>query len=363
MTSKAKQSSMLIKNLLIGPDFSIKDTLKRLNEVGKKVLVVVDESDRLLGTITDGDIRSHILEGISIESTISDIYNKNPISLQRSEYSHELSRKMLIDHKIELLPIIDENCHVVDFTVWNESDTRRVGLTKGKVPLDLPVVIMAGGKGTRMAPFTSILPKPLIPIGERTVLEVIIEGFREFGIRDYFLTLNHKGEMIQAYFNSIEKDYNINFVSEKDCLGTAGGLKLIEKLVCDTFIVSNCDIIVRADYAEVVEFHRDSKAELTILSSIQRYRIPYGVVQFRQGGEVTQLLEKPEYTFTINTGVYILNRECLKLIPNDTFFNMPDLIETLIRQNRKVLTYPVNENDYIDIGQWKEYREAVQKLS
>jgi dTDP-glucose pyrophosphorylase len=354
---------MLRRNLLIGPDFSIKETLKRLNEAGEKTLLVVDESDRLLGTITDGDIRRHILEGISIENTIRNIYNKNSISLQQSEYSHELSRKILVEHKIELLPIVDENHHVVDFTVWNELDARRVGRIKGKVPLDLPVVIMAGGKGTRMAPFTSILPKPLIPIGERTVLEMIIEGFREFGIKDYYLTLNHKGEMIQAYFNSIEKDYNMHFVSEKAYLGTAGSLKLVEKSISDTFIVSNCDIIVRADYAEVVEFHKANKAELTILSSMQRYRVPYGVVQFRQGGEVTHLVEKPEYTFTINTGVYILNRKCLKLIPRDAFFNMPDLIEALMHRDRRVLTYSVNENDYIDIGQWKEYKEAVQKLS
>jgi dTDP-glucose pyrophosphorylase len=363
MTSNSTRGSMLRKNILIGPDFSIKETLKRLNEAGEKTLLVVDKSDCLLGTITDGDIRRHILEGISIESTISNLYNKSPIFLKRSDYSHELSQKMLIDHKIELLPIIDEKRHVVDFTVWNESDVRCDGLTKGKASLDLPVVIMAGGKGTRMAPFTSILPKPLIPIGEKTVLELIIEGFREFGIRDYYLTLNHKGEMIQAYFNSIEKDYNIHFITEKAYLGTAGSLKLVKDSVGDTFIVSNCDIIVRADYAEVVEFHRDNKAELTILSSIQRYCIPYGVVQFRQGGEVTQLIEKPEYTFTINTGVYILNRECLNLIPRDTFYNMTDLIETLISQDRKVLTYPVNESDYIDIGQWKEYREAVRKLS
>ena len=315
----------------------------------------MDESDCLLGTITDGDIRRHILEGISIENPIKDIYNKNSKFLQQSDYSKELSRKILIDNKIELLPIIDENHHVVDFTVWNELDGRRVGRSKGEPPLELPVVIMAGGKGTRMAPFTNILPKPLIPIGERTVLELIIEGFREFGIRDYYLTLNHKGEMIQAYFNGIEKDYKTHFVTEKDYLGTAGSLKLVEKSICDTFIVSNCDIIVRADYAEVVAFHKANKAELTILSSLQRYRIPYGVIKFRQEGEVTELIEKPEYTFTINTGVYVLNRECLKLIPHDTFFNMTDLIDVLISQNQKIHTYTVNESDYIDIGQWKEY--------
>lgn len=354
---------MLRKNLLIGPDFSIKETLERLNEAGEKTLLVVDESDRLLGTITDGDLRRHILKGISIENTIRHIYNRNSIFLQRSDYSQELSKKMLLEHKIELLPILDEDRHVVDFIVWSESIPHRVRRTKDAAPLDLPVVIMAGGKGTRMAPFTSVLPKPLIPIGERTVLELIIDGFREFGIRDYYLTLNYKGEMIQAYFNSIQRDYNIQFVLEKDYLGTAGSLALIEKSVCDTFIVSNCDIIVRADYEEVLEFHREGKAELTILSSIQRYRIPYGVVQFRQGGEVTQLIEKPEYTFTINAGVYILNRECLKLIPHDTFFNMPDLIEIMMRENRRVLTYRVNESDYIDIGQWREYREAVRKLS
>jgi dTDP-glucose pyrophosphorylase len=354
---------MVNRKIIIHENFTIKDTLKKLDEAGEKTLLVVDENDRLLGTITDGDIRRHILKGISIENTIQNLYNKTPISLSQKEYNQELSRRMLIDNKIELLPIIDDNNKVVDYIIWSETFSHDIRKIKKKLPIELPVVIMAGGKGTRMTPFTSILPKPLIPIGEKTILECIITGFQDFGINDFYLTLNYKGEMIKAYFNSIEKDYNIKFFSEKDYLGTAGSLNLVKNHVKDTFIVSNCDIIVKANYEDVLNFHMENNSELTILSSIQHYRIPYGVITFKEGGEVTHVIEKPEYTFTINTGVYILNKSCLKYIPHNTFFHITDLIHALLENNKEVLTYPVNENDYIDVGQWKEYKEAVEKLS
>jgi len=225
------------------------------------------------------------------------------------------------------------------------------------------VVIMAGGKGTRLNPFSKIFPKPLIPIGEKPVIEIIIDEFRKQGISEYFLTLNYKGKMVEAYFDNTEKDYKVEYIWEDDFLGTAGSLRLLEGKIGDTFIVSNCDVMVKADFGEVLNLHKEQNASLTILSSIQYYEIPYGITKFKKGGEVTDIIEKPEYAFTINTGVYILNRESLQFIPPKSHFNMTDLIKTLIKDNRKVSTYLVNENDYIDIGQWEDYKKAVDRLS
>ena len=170
--------------------------------------------------------------------------------------------------------------------------------------------------------------------------------------------------MIEAYFSgTAAHDYHLSFVWEPDFFGTAGSLRLIKDHVSGTFVVSNCDIIVKANYAEVIRFHRDNGASLTAISSIQHHCVPYGVIEFKNGGEITRIKEKPEFTFAINTGVYVLEPECLDFIDEGQYCDMPTLIEKLMTAGRKVLTYPVNENDYIDIGQWEEYRAAVDKLA
>lgn len=351
------------KDVLIVEDCTVKEALKRLNDTQAKTLLVIDSNSVLLGTVSDGDIRRYILAGGIIDGSIKGIYNPNPFYITKGDYSSSKAREILLKHRLELLPILSNTKKVVSYVTWTQAFSEEEAALPIESSLELPVVIMAGGKGTRMAPFTNVLPKPLIPIGEKTILEVIIGEFVRYGINDFLLSLNFKGEMIEAYFNSIKKDYNLNFIWEKDFYGTAGSLKLLGEDIADTFIVSNCDVIVKAEYDEVYKFHRESGALLTILSSIQHHKIPYGVVNFKNGGEVTEIVEKPEYTFTINTGVYILEKECLDYIPENTFFHMTDLIKRLVEHKKKVCTYPLNEGDYIDIGQWKEYKKALNKLN
>jgi len=225
------------------------------------------------------------------------------------------------------------------------------------------VVIMAGGKGTRLAPFTQVLPKPLIPVGERTMIEYIIDNFRVFGVKKFYLTLNYKGELIEAYFKGSEKDYEVEFIWEEDYLGTAGSLKFLKGELEGDFIVSNCDILLKTDFSEVLDFHKKNASIFTSITAIQYYKIPYGVVNIKNGGIIADIIEKPEYTFQINTGVYVLNYKVLSYIPLNTYFDMPELVKVLLQKGEKVLAYPINEGDYIDMGQWEEYKEAFRKLS
>lgn len=355
---------MIDKNIFIYEKDSVKDALKKLNQSKDRVLLTVDLKGRLLGTLSDGDIRRYILKGKSLDANIQEIYNKKPVFMYKKCFTKDLAKDLFIksEKKVELIPILNDRDIVIDVVTWrnifSESD---LGLTTDK-KLNIPVVIMAGGKGERLEPFTKIIPKPLIPIGDKTIVEIIIEQFRKHGISEYFLSLNYKSKMIESYFESIEKNYTLNYLRESDYLGTAGSLSLLKDNIGENFFVSNCDVIVRADLEEVVALHKKSKAICTVLSSIQHYRIPYGVIDLKEKGEIIKIHEKPEYTFIVNAGVYLLNKAILDFIPANAHFNMTDLIKILIKEKKKVITYPVNENDYIDIGQLEEYNRAIGKL-
>jgi len=344
------------RDIFIQETESIKGALKKLDKTAEKVVLVVDGNDKLLGALTDGDVRRYILKGESLDNDIRGIYNKSPFYIRQTDYSIELAKSLLLQNKIELIPVVDNNTKVIDFVTWKQAfaDGRASGISESKI--DIPVVIMAGGKSTRLEPFSRILPKPLIPVGDKPVIEIIIDEFSKQGAGEFYLILNYKAEMIESYLNNIEKGYAVKYMKEGDFLGTIGGLKLLEDCISDTFIVSNCDVIVRANFEEVVSFHKEQNAFLTILSSVQHYKIPYGVMKFEAGGNVLDILEKPEYTCTINTGVYVFNKEALQFIPDKSKHDTTDLIRTLIKNHKKVVTYPVNESDYIDIGQWEEYK-------
>lgn len=349
-----------MKKYLANNNITVKDALKKLNHAASKVLIIVDDSNRLLGTLTDGDIRRYILADGDLSDIIENVYNHNPYVIYENEINHhDYVRNIFIEKKVDLLPVINSDDKLIDAIVWKNYFAEKS--IEEHDPIEVPVIIMAGGKGTRLEPFTNVLPKPLIPVGDQTILEYIINEYRKFSVSDFIITIKYKGKLIKAYLDSVEKDYMVTYLEETEYLGTAGSLKLIDNIP-DTCIVSNCDIVVKANYADVIDFHRKNESVLTILSSFQHQKIPYGIVNFSKGGVVTGITEKPEYSMTINTGVYVLDKTVWKYIPDDTFFHMTDLVDALIKDNKKVMTYPVNENDYIDIGQWDEYRNSVELL-
>jgi dTDP-glucose pyrophosphorylase len=353
------------KDILIYPNINIKEALKKFNEIGEKVLIVVDGNGQLLGTITDGDIRRYILSTGKIEGTIENVYNKNPKFIYSYE-TKEKAKKIMLENKIEVLPIVNEQKKVIDFIVWTDLFGKNFDnyLLNNYIPqkIELPVVIMAGGKGTRLDPFTKVLPKALLPLKDKTIIEHIIDSFKKFGFYIFILILNYKGKLVEAYFNTINKDYLLDFIYEEDFYGTAGSLYLLKDINSDCFFLSNCDVLTKINYLEVLQIHKDLKAYFTTVTSIKHYKVPYGVVETGKNNLVKKINEKPEIVFQVNTGVYLINKEILKLVPEKEYLDMPDLIHMLIESNHKVLAYPINESDYFDTGQWDEYKKTLEIL-
>ncbi len=343
----------------VGSSIDIKTCLKKLDKAACGVTFVIDNDGRLIGSVSDGDIRRALLAGKTLDESIDGLYNTSPVSIGTDE-SEESIRSSFLDKRLGVLPITDGNGLFVSVLEWETFFGEEYQPERQK--LDLPVIIMAGGKGTRMAPFTNVLPKPLVPIREKTIMEIIIEQFRSYSIKDFFFILNYKGKMIEAYFDSIERDYKVHYVWEKEFEGTAGSLKLLPEDFPENFILSNCDVIVKADYGSVLKKHIENQALVTVLSSYQHYQIPYGIVEYAEDGRIIALREKPEYSFPVNTGVYVINRKALKFIPHEGIFHMTHLIEALMRDNQVVSAYPLGEYNYIDVGQWEEYRKAVRIL-
>lgn len=346
--------------MLIRPDVPIKEAWRQLNENSNKILFVVDEYGVLQGSVTDGDIRRWILAEGSIQEPIFKLMNHNPV-VAFEKTSEDDVKRLIVKQRLECIPVLDANRRPIRFISWDaivEKKTKDVQPEK----IDIPVVIMAGGRGMRLDPFTKVLPKPLIPLGEKPILEHIIEKFRDYGVLNFFITLNYRSNMIKAYFEDIPRDYRINYIQETFPAGTAGALHHFKNRINSTFAVSNCDILIDADYADILRFHQKNNNKITLVSSMRHFPIPYGVVDIENGGQLKAIREKPEFDFLVNTGLYFLEPELLHLIPDDKVFHMTHLIEHLRRENQKIGVYPISPSSWLDIGETKEYRETLIKF-
>ena len=218
---------------------------------------------------------------------------------------------------------------------------------------------MAGGKGTRLDPFTRILPKPLIPLGEKTVIEIIIDSFVECGVGKFYISVNYKSKIIKSYFEELNPPYAIEYIHEDKPLGTAGSLRYLRGNLETSLIVTNCDVIIKADYRDIVEHHLANRNDITLVASLKNYNIPYGVCDIENGGVLIRIQEKPEYNFLVNTGIYLLRPETLELIPENEFFDITHLIEKAKGAGGKIGVYPISDKSWIDTGEWAEYKNAI----
>ena len=348
-----------IEKLFILPESSVKNALRYLNESDIKCLLVVNEKKELLGTLTDGDLRRSILGGIGLSNNISNCYQNNPTTLLKGGYSLSEAKKLLLNKNIDLIPVVNKENIIVDYF------TRSIIGEKIKKPKSLsnvPVVIMAGGKGTRLEPFTKVLPKPLVPVHEKPIIEHIIERFTNVDCNIFYLTVNYKGLILKAYFEELNPGYKIHYIEENEPLGTAGSLRLLDTKLKKPFFVTNCDIIIKADYNSLYQFHLKGGYDISLVASAKEYVIPYGTCELNSNGNLSIINEKPRYDFLINTGLYVLNPNVLELIPENKLFHFTHLIEVAMKQGNKVGVYPIDDDAWIDVGQWAEYQHAVERL-
>lgn len=344
---------MDIKDFLIDENTSMIEAMEKLDSVAKKILFVT-KNGKFVAAITDGDIRRWILKKGNLEAKIKEIANYLPKYLPVSEKN--IAKEYIKSEGIEALPILDDNYEIVSIMFWNDEEI------ENKKELDIPVVIMAGGLGTRLYPYTKILPKPLIPIGEIPITEHIMNRFNRYGIRDFFLVINHKKNMIKAYFNEIEKRYSIDYVDENIPLGTGGGLSLLKDKITSTFILSNCDILIEEDYEKIYKFHKDNNNLITMVCSLKTIKIPYGVIEISETGEIEKMKEKPVLTFFTNTGMYIVEPRVIDDLEANQFIGFPDIIEKYKVIGEKIGVYPISENNWLDMGQLDEMEEMRRRL-
>ena len=347
-----------LKKVLIKPDVTIKQAMKQMDAMGEKTLIVVDEQGRILATVTDGDVRRWILKGKNINAKLSNVMNRHPLTLQPG-FIKEDAKKLMLDKQIECLPVIDDGRNVVAYLHWADLFEDRFKVFK---TINQPVVIMAGGEGARLHPFTKILPKPLMPIGDKPIIEIIINRFFDHGCRDFYLSMNYKSNLIKAYFSDVEHPFKIKYVLEKKPLGTAGSLYLLKNRIKKTFFVSNCDVLIEADYADIIKFHHDRNNMITLVCAMKNFVIPYGVCEIHNDGNLKNINEKPEHHFLVNTGMYVLDPAVFGHMPKGHFYNMTDLINNLLKIGERVGVYPVSEKAWLDIGQFEALHETLKRF-
>ena len=344
-----------IKERVVSPSTSLLDAMKQMDEVKVKILLVFEE-DHFEGLITIGDIQRAIIKNISLKEPVCRILNKNKVYGYKSEGVDSIKEKMR-KMRAEVMPILDDQGELVDVWFWNDLFQKIELIQREKI--DLPVVIMAGGKGTRLKPITNVIPKPLVPIGDKTILETILDQFEEIGCTKFYMSVNYKADIMKYYLGQLEHKYDIEFFQEDKPLGTIGSVSLLKGKISTPFFVSNCDSINEQDYRDVYDYHVNNHNDLTIVTMVKSFKIPYGVIETGEDGLMVSLSEKPELTYQVNTGVYILNPNCIDEIPQGEFFHITHLMEKIKARGGRVGCFPVSEHAWKDMGEWPEYLKMI----
>ena len=347
-----------LSQICIAENSSILDALKQMDIVKHRLLIVTNNG-KFCSMLSIGDIQRAIIKGVELSRPVSEILREKT-NVATIHDSRESIKTYISIHKNEFMPVVDDVNNIVEVLFWDELFNTDV--IHRTAEFNLPVIIMAGGKGTRLRPLTNVLPKPLIPIGEQTMMEDIMDRFVECGCHDFYVSVNYKAEIIKRYLNNLNKpQYNISYFQEDKPLGTAGSLHLLKDKIKDTFFVSNCDIIIEEDYGEILKYHCENHNEITVVAAIKNLAIPYGTLETKEEGLLSDIKEKPEYTFKINTGMYILEPHLIDEIPQDEFYHITFLIEKLVKEGRRVGVYPINEGSWIDVGNWDEYFKYIRR--
>lgn len=354
----SKDKNKKIEERSIVSSESILSALKLMDTIKVKMLFVF-ENEQFVSILTIGDIQRAIVNNIALETAIAQIVDRNKKFAHEGESMDNIREKML-RLRAECMPVVDNQGELVDVIFWRDLFEKEE--TDFRPKIDLPVIIMAGGKGTRLKPITNVIPKPLVPIGEKTILEVIMDQFESIGCQKFYMSVNYKSDMLRFYLEKLEHKYDIDFFVEEKPLGTIGSVALLKGKIDTSFFVSNCDIVIDQDMRDVYEYHCKNNNDLTIVTAVKNFQIPYGVIETGENGLMTSLKEKPELTYMINTGVYILNPGCIDVIPQGEFFHITQLMEKIKAHGGRVGCFPVSEHAWKDMGEWSEYLKMINVI-
>ncbi len=336
-----------IQNIIVNQDISIRDALKIIDKSSKQICLVV-ENEKLIGTLTDGDIRRGFLDGLGLDSPIKSIVFRTPTTCS-AEDSREKILKIAITNKLHQIPIVDNKGRLVGLKEIDE-------LLKPKSKTN-SVVLMVGGLGTRLMPLTEDTPKPMLEVGGRPILQTIVEGFAKHGFINITMCLGYKSNVIQDFFKDGKAfEVNIDYIVEEKRMGTAGALTLLKKEFNEPFFVMNGDLLTNIDYEKMLDFHQINSSKATMCVRKYDIEVPYGVVSI-DNENIVSIEEKPIHSFFVNAGIYLLEPECIDLIPKNEFYDMPTLFEKLIDVKEKTVSFPLKEY-WLDIGRLEDFKKA-----
>jgi len=340
-----------ISELQISPTDNILTAMKQMDRCRKKLLIVMSKC-KYLGLISIGDIQRALINGHELTEEIS-LFMRNDYIVADPNYTIERVKSLMLKLRTEFMPVVNDLGDLVEVHLWDILFGEKKQEPSSK--FNLPIVIMAGGIGSRLKPLTNVLPKPLIPINDKTLLEEIFDRFNHHGCDSFFISVNYKADLIKYYLEQLNLPFNINYFIEDKPLGTAGSLSLLKGNIAETFFVSNCDILIDQDYSEVLKYHKENNNEITIIAALKNYSLPYGTIESGTNGKLLRLIEKPDVTFKVNSGMYILEPHVLDEIPPNSFFHITQLIDKINLRNGKIGVFPVSERSWLDIGNWDEY--------
>lgn len=338
-----------MKDHIINQDLTLIEALSRINGVAPEplVLFVLDEQNRMVGTLTDGDSRRALIAGASVDDKVSKVMHRNFNYMKVEDIDDVKEIKRQRDLKMRLVPVLDAEKHIVEI----------INLEKYNSRLPFDAVLMAGGKGERLRPLTLETPKPLLKVGDKCIIDHNIDRLISYGVKHISVTVNYLKEQIEEHYAEPRGEVKVHTVREPEFLGTIGSIRFVKEFYNDTILVMNSDLFTNINYEDFYLHFKEHNADMSVAAVPYSVQVPYGIFKIENRRDITGLVEKPTYDYYANAGIYLIKKSALDLIPEDTFFNATDLIEALIAAGRKVIRFPLN-GTWIDIGNPQEYKRA-----
>ena len=346
-----------MKQFFIDQNSSTKKAIEQVSKLRGQSLIVVKNKNILRGVLSFADLRKAILNKNILNKNINKIFNNKPKYIYSDEVRKKISDIYFKIKNLLILPVIDRKTHKI-INILTSKKLKNLKL-KNSEKINCGVVIMAGGKGTRLKPYTEILPKPLLPIDKKPVIRHILEKFDYYSPTKFFITVNYKAEVLRSYFHETQGSFKIKIINEDRPLGTAGSLYYLKNKIKNYFFLTNCDILVNANYFDILNFHLKKKNDITIVTAKKTFNLPYGVCNVEKKN--FQFIEKPKFKFNINVGLYLLNKSILNLLKKKQYLNFNTLLEKSLKNNKKVGYYKIKDRDWVDVGQLDKYKNFINK--